>query len=51
MMATIFNELRSQFDMVIIDTGPVLTCPDAMLIGQHVDTAVTLDSPRFKSHS
>jgi capsular exopolysaccharide synthesis family protein len=39
-MSTILSELRSQFDMVIIDTGPVLTCPDAMLIGQNVDTAV-----------
>ncbi len=40
MMNTIFSELRSQFDIVIIDAGPVLTCPDAMLIGQHVDTTV-----------
>ena len=33
-------ELRQRFDLVVIDTGPVLTSPDAMLLGQHVDGAV-----------
>ena len=36
----VFNDLRSQFDFVIIDVGPVLTSADAMLVGQHVDTAL-----------
>ena len=33
-------ELRKRFDLVVIDTGPVLTSPDAMLLGQHVDGTV-----------
>ncbi len=36
----LFAELRQRFDLVVIDTGPVLTSPDAMLLGQHVDGAV-----------
>ncbi|MDG2384205.1 MAG: polysaccharide biosynthesis tyrosine autokinase [Pirellulaceae bacterium] len=37
---TIIEDLRSQFEMIIIDTGPALTCPDAMLIGQTADAAL-----------
>jgi capsular exopolysaccharide synthesis family protein len=37
---TVFGDLRSQFDFVLIDVGPVLTSADAMLVGQHVDTAL-----------
>ena len=36
----LFAELRQRFDLIVIDTGPVLTSPDAMLLGQHVDGAV-----------
>ncbi len=36
----LFGELRQRFDTVIVDTGPVLTSPDAMLLGQHVDGAI-----------
>ena len=39
-LPTIVQDLRSKFDLIIVDTGPVLTCPDAMLIGQSVDTAL-----------
>ena len=39
-VGNMFNELRSRFDVVILDVGPVLTCPDAMLLGQHVDTSL-----------
>lgn len=35
-----FQELRNRFDVIIVDSGPVLTSPDPMLIGQHADTAV-----------
>ena len=37
---TVFTDLRSQFDYVIVDVGPVLTSADAMLIGQHIDTTL-----------
>lgn len=36
-LGKVFAELRQRFDLVVIDTGPVLTSPDAMLLGQHVD--------------
>ena len=36
----LFQTLRAEFDMVIIETGPVLTGPEALLIGQHVDAAL-----------
>jgi tyrosine-protein kinase Etk/Wzc len=39
-MGTVFQELRSRFDLIVVDSGPVLTSPDAMLLGQHVDAAV-----------
>jgi capsular exopolysaccharide synthesis family protein len=39
-LGRLFQELRSRFDLIVVDTGPVLTNPDAMLIGQHVDAAV-----------
>ncbi len=34
------DRLESQFDFVIMDSGPVLTGPGAMICGQHVDAAV-----------
>lgn len=34
------DDLRSRFDMIIIDSGPVLTSPDSMLIGQYADVAI-----------
>jgi capsular exopolysaccharide synthesis family protein len=36
----LIDELRSRFDLIVLDTGPVLTSPDAMLLGQHADVAV-----------
>jgi capsular exopolysaccharide synthesis family protein len=38
--AAVFGELKSQYDFIVIDVGPVLTSADAMLIGQQVDTAL-----------
>jgi len=32
--------LRNQFDFIIIDSGPVLTVADPLLLGQHVDAAI-----------
>ena len=37
---TIFEDFRARFDVIIIDGSPVLTSPDALLIGQHADAAV-----------
>lgn len=36
----IIEELRSRFDMIIVDTGPALTSPDSMLVGQLADVAI-----------
>jgi capsular exopolysaccharide synthesis family protein len=39
-MSKLFAELRDRFDLIVLDTGPVLTSPDAMLLGQHADATV-----------
>lgn len=39
-LPNLFQELRSRFDFIIIDTSPALTNPDAMLIGQCVDASI-----------
>lgn len=39
-VAAIADNLKSQFDYVILDSGPVLTGPEAMIYGQYVDVAV-----------
>ncbi|MCA9217462.1 MAG: polysaccharide biosynthesis tyrosine autokinase, partial [Planctomycetales bacterium] len=39
-LKNIIDELRSRFDMIIIDTGPALTSPDSMLVGQYADVAI-----------
>ena len=39
-LETLFNQLRGQFDFIIVDSCPVLPVADALLIGQHVDGVV-----------
>jgi capsular exopolysaccharide synthesis family protein len=39
-VSKLIEELRSRFDWIVVDTGPVLTSPDAMLLGQHADAAI-----------
>ena len=34
------KDLRSHYDIIIIDTPPVLIVPDARVIAQHVDASV-----------
>lgn len=34
------EKLRDEFDMIIVDTGPVLSVVDPLLIGQHCDGAI-----------
>lgn len=35
--AALFEQLRQQFDLIIVDTSPVLPVADALMIGQQVD--------------
>jgi capsular exopolysaccharide synthesis family protein len=39
-LGTIIAALGTQFDYVIIDSGPVLKVADPLLVGQHVDAAI-----------
>jgi polysaccharide biosynthesis transport protein len=36
----VFNQVRSDYDFVVVDTGPVLTFADTLLLGSHADAAV-----------
>ena len=36
----IFEDFRARFDTIIIDASPVLTSPEALLLGQNADAAV-----------
>jgi len=36
----VFDKLRAQFDFVVVDSAPVLSVADTLLIGQHADAAV-----------
>src|SRR5207244_11923830 len=37
---TLFEQLKQQYDFIIIDAPPVLPVTDSLLIGQHVDGVV-----------
>jgi len=39
-LPSLMNELRSQYDFIVIDAGPVLTGAEPMLIGQYADAAL-----------
>lgn len=36
----LIEQLRSQFDIILIDTPPILPVPDALILGRSVDVAV-----------
>ncbi len=38
--AELLKDLRSRYDIIIVDTPPVLVVPDARVIAQHVDATV-----------
>lgn len=40
MLPQLFNELRSRFDFVIVDTAPILPVVDTRIIGEYVDGCV-----------
>src|SRR5262249_26886645 len=35
-----FDELRGQYDFIVVDSSPVLPVADALLLGQHVDAVL-----------
>ena len=39
-LAKIMHDIRSQFDFIVMDCGPVLTGADPLLLGQYADTTV-----------
>ena len=39
-MSQILEQLRQQYDFIVVDTPPVLPVADTLLIGQHVDAAL-----------
>ena len=39
-MAPLFEELRNQFDIVIVDSSPVLPLCDALLVAKHADAVL-----------
>jgi capsular exopolysaccharide synthesis family protein len=45
----IMEQLRSQYDFVIVDCGPVLTGPEPMIFGQYVSGAVLSCRQDFSS--
>jgi capsular exopolysaccharide synthesis family protein len=41
-MAALLADVRDRYDLVIMDTPPVLAVADALVLGQHVDAAVAV---------
>ncbi len=39
-LGTTLEKLREEFDMIVVDTGPLLSVVDPLLIGQHCDGAI-----------
>lgn len=39
-MRTLFEQLKQQYDFIIVDSCPVLPVADALLLGQHVDGVI-----------
>ncbi|MDP7268828.1 MAG: polysaccharide biosynthesis tyrosine autokinase [Pirellulales bacterium] len=39
-LGTIFHKLREEFDFIIVDSGPVLSVVDPLLLGQQCDAAL-----------
>ncbi|SIN67723.1 capsular exopolysaccharide family [Singulisphaera sp. GP187] len=39
-LRAMFDQLKEQYDFIVVDSSPVLPVADAMLIGQHVDAVL-----------
>src|SRR5205085_12410490 len=39
-LRSVFEQLRQQFDFVVVDSPPVLSAADSLLIGQHADGVI-----------
>jgi succinoglycan biosynthesis transport protein ExoP len=39
-MRALFEQLKQQYDFIIVDSCPVLPVADALLLGQHVDGVI-----------
>jgi capsular exopolysaccharide synthesis family protein len=39
-LRALFGQLKEQFDFVVVDSSPVLSVADALLVGQHVDGVI-----------
>jgi capsular exopolysaccharide synthesis family protein len=39
-IATLFDQFKERFDLIIVDSSPILPVADAMLIAQHADAAL-----------
>src|SRR5262249_41211877 len=39
-VATIFQRLKEEYDFIVIDSSPVLSVADSLLVGQHVDAVI-----------
>lgn len=49
-MAEVLRELRSEFDIMVVDTAPLLSVSDATMIAQYVDTTIVVaDVTRVRS--
>lgn len=48
-LATVFNDLRERFDLVVIDTAPMLSFPDTLHIGKEADGVLLVVSPQGAS--
>ena len=40
-LSSLLEQLRQQYDFVVVDSSPVLPVPDALMIGQQVDAVIT----------
>jgi capsular exopolysaccharide synthesis family protein len=39
-LSNVFEQLKEQYDFIVIDTSPVLLVPDGLLLAQHSDTVL-----------
>lgn len=39
-LGTIFQELRKQFEFIVVDSSPVLPVTDSLMVAQHVDAVI-----------